>query len=190
MFPLTSSSWADPPVFSSGSADDNARNSVLNSLIASGHATPQGIAEVQDFLRLCPPSRLSEIQDLFDGMKHDLDSDIPHIVHRDPPRGVELYYYDIPDTEIRILYHKMLLPHTTTYANIAFQWQFYIRSSTSQDLDHIPVVELEGSFDGEWDEIVLFLAPPSGVLRINKQHVVRMPNNPTLPSIPLRRLYS
>nr|GAT49894.1 predicted protein [Mycena chlorophos] len=154
------------------SVDEDARNSVLNSYAASGLVTPEGMAELEAFLRVCPPHSVSHVQDVIDTLQHAQATDVPYIVHKDPPPGVELYYYDIPNTELRVLYHEFVRPRTAAYANVAFQWNFYIRSSKQQALDYIPLVELEGFCENEWDAIQLYIAPSAGVLRIDKQHIV------------------
>ncbi|CAK5277585.1 unnamed protein product [Mycena citricolor] len=118
-------------------------------------------------------------------MKESAHTKLPQLVYRDPPPGVELHHYDIPKTEFRILFHKMIVPNTAAYAHFAFQWQFYVRSSTSQDLEHAPVVEMENPFNRRWQVITVFLAPPASALRINKQHVVRLPHDPALSVMPL-----
>ncbi|KAF7324756.1 hypothetical protein MKEN_00517400 [Mycena kentingensis (nom. inval.)] len=169
------------------------RKEVLASVIAAG-ASQQGIAEAEVFLRDCPLYMLEHMQH-FTAEVRELakpGNNTPHLVYADPPPGVELFYHDIPNTNIRFLYHAMHLPNNGLYDHIHFQWQFYLRTQDDkpQKLNPEPVVELQDS-EGKCWKLAAFIAEPTSKLLIDKKHIVHLPDDPALTStiIPVRRFH-
>ncbi|KAF7324758.1 hypothetical protein MKEN_00517600 [Mycena kentingensis (nom. inval.)] len=167
------------------------RKQVLASLIAAG-ASQEGIAEAEEDLRDCPLHILEHMQHVATQVKAFQTNDTPALVYADPPPGVDLFHHDIPNTNIRLLYHAMHLPKNGQYDHYRFQWQFYLRTQDQppQKLTPEPVVELQNP-QGKCFELKAFIADALSTLRIDKKHIVRLPDDPSVTAtIPMRRFNS
>ncbi|KAF7324742.1 hypothetical protein MKEN_00516000 [Mycena kentingensis (nom. inval.)] len=200
-----------PPVQSAGANDpfENQRNEITAFYLANlpSDADPRGVTEFLDYIRDCPPSLLNDarhsIESGLETQAKVASGEMPVFVvcilsldpffhslsnlslqYREPPANVKPYSYAIPNTNMRLLFHPMVLPNTPEYARMQFEWQFYVQGN-GQELDHKPVVELEGPESGEWHIMTVYLARPGTHLRIDYVHELPLfPQDPAN-SLPL-----
>ncbi|KAF7315081.1 hypothetical protein MIND_00022300 [Mycena indigotica] len=157
-----------------GIGAEAALKQLTDKLVEYGLDTPERVAELQSFMVDYTPRTLTVLLGAIESLKKKRDDSPPLLVHEEPPEGVdELFYVDFPNSELRLLYHRMYDPQNRP--DTPRYWQFYVRSRTSQPLARKPLVEMECVGPGDWHITELYLARPDDVLRIDKRHIFRLP---------------
>ncbi|KAF7321293.1 hypothetical protein MKEN_00649300 [Mycena kentingensis (nom. inval.)] len=102
---------------------DIKRKEIIDFYLANAPSNPEAVARYVEYIKTCPSFCLEEVRDHIQSCI-DVEAKfkagiIPALVHREPPAHIKPHSYDIPNTNMGLLFHPMVLPDTPEYHGLS-----------------------------------------------------------------------